>query len=34
MRILQVMMGYSSSPSAGLWALVDRELERRGVPAP
>lgn len=31
MRILHVMMGYDSTPSTGLWAIVDRELTNRGL---
>jgi hypothetical protein len=31
MRIIGVMMGYSSDPRTGLWATVDQELKSRGL---
>lgn len=31
MRILHVMMGYDSSPTTGLWGIVDQELKNRGL---
>lgn len=31
MRIIDVMMGYSSDPKNGLWAIVDQELQSRGL---
>ena len=31
MRIIDVMMGYSSDPRSGLWATVDQELQSRGL---
>lgn len=31
MRIIDVMMGYSSDPRTGLWATVDQELQSRGL---
>jgi len=31
MRIIDVMMGYSSDPQNGLWATVDHELQSRGL---
>lgn len=31
MRILDVMMGYDSTPATGLWSIVDRELKNRGL---
>jgi len=31
MRIVNVMMGYDSTPGSGLWGMVDRELERRAA---
>jgi hypothetical protein len=34
MRIVYTMMGYDGSPGSGLWAIVDRVLLERAVPAP
>jgi len=34
MRIVRAVMGYDNSPTSGFWAIVDQELEQRGVPAP
>ena len=34
MRIVHAMMGYDSTPSTGLWGVVDRELEKRSGTAP
>jgi hypothetical protein len=31
MRIIDVMMGYDSSPATGLWGTVDQELQSRGL---
>jgi hypothetical protein len=31
MKILDVMMGYDSSPVTGLWSIVDQELQSRGL---
>jgi hypothetical protein len=31
MRIIDVMMGYSSDPKTGLWGTVDQELQSRGL---
>ncbi len=33
MKIVFTMMGYDNSIGSGLWALVDRALAQRGVPA-
>jgi hypothetical protein len=31
MQILDVMMGYDSTPTTGLWGIVDKELTSRGL---
>jgi hypothetical protein len=31
MKIIDVMMGYDSTPTTGLWATVDHELQSRGL---
>jgi hypothetical protein len=31
MKIIDVMMGYDSSPGTGLWGIVDQELANRGL---